>query len=331
MSTWRRKVTVFKFGELKSIAVPLLTLVVSNISFCCPSANAGDAATDQAIVDLIRHANFINPAYKLTASVSGEEALVTTQRKPKATDAECKIQAVLIAKTAFEAIPESAQRVTVIFLDYDADASSSVIVKRAEVKLFGSGGLTEKDLLSSLVITTNGGSSTTSSRSSSVQAGPAQADRLLLLGRIENLKKQGTNVSAFMAYFNQLEEAAKAGDEQSLTTKIAYLREHLAEQEKMVKQAHAVSTGVRSGMGSGTSTGSSAFEKMARQFSAGTLNHDQVDMAMREAALSSTATAHNKDIRLAQPRLHQLHDLMNSGRINEANKIMTELEAEYSH
>ncbi|MDR3615024.1 MAG: hypothetical protein P4L53_15800 [Candidatus Obscuribacterales bacterium] len=322
---------MFKFGKLKWIAVPLLTLVISNISFCCPSANAGDAATDQAIVDLIRHAKIINPAYKLTASVSGEEALVTTQRKPKATDAECKIQSVLIAKTAFEALPESVQRVTVIFLDYDADASSSVIVKRAEVKLFGSGGLTEKDLLSSLVIATTGATSATSSGSTSVQAGPAQADRLLLLGRIENLKKQGTNVNAYMAYFNQIEEAAKAGDEKSLTTKIAYLREHLTDQEKMVKQAHAISKGVHSGMGTGTGTGSSAFEQMARQFSAGNLPKEQVDMAMREAALSSTATAHNKDIRLAQPRLNQLHELMNAKRFSEANKIMTELEAEYSH
>ena len=237
---------MIKFGGLKSIAAPVLTLLLANTVFYCPLASAGEAATDQAIVDLIKHANVINPSYKVTASISGEEALVTTQRKPKATDAECKIQSVLIAKTAFEAIPESIQRVKVIFLDYDADASSSVIVKRAEVKLFGSGGLTEKDLLSSLVITTTGGSSTSSSETNSVQTGPAQADRLLLLGRIEKLKKQGTNVSGYMAYFNQIEETAKSGDEKELATKITYLREHLAEQEAMVKQAHSVATGAHS-------------------------------------------------------------------------------------
>jgi hypothetical protein len=310
-------------------------------------ASAGEAATDQAIIDLIKHSNVINPAYKVTASVSGEEALITTQRKPKATDAECKIQSVLIAKTAFEAIPESVQRVQVIFLDYDADASSSVIVRRAEIKLFGSGGLSAKDLLSSLEITKSGASSASSSATSSVLVGPAQADRLLLLGRIENLKKHGTNVSAYMTYFNQIEEAAKSGDEKSVATKITYLREHLADQEAMVKQAHSVSSGThaittssRATTGAGATTGlgatpdSSLFNSMARQLGGGQIDPAVMNMAFRQVTLKNRlldAASRHEDVSGVQQKLDEVNKLIETNRISDADKMMTQLEKQYGH
>lgn len=313
------------------------TFALASICVFCPPSQAGDEATDQAVVDLIRHANLVNASYKLTASISNDEALITTQKKPKETDAECKIQAVLIAKTAFEAIPGNIQRVKVLFLDYAADASSSVQVSRAEVKLFGSGAMSEKDLLSSIIITNSGASTSASSGNTAVQAGPAQTDRLLLLGRIENLKKQGTNVSAFMSYFNQIEEAAKSGDEKSVNEKVAYLRDHVSEQEKMVKQAHAVSSGVHSsaiggggGAGAGT-TGSNLMDSVARQFSAGQIDQGVMNFALREISLKNQMlkAKGNTDIGADQKKLEEVDSLMNSHQIDAANKIMTQLEAKY--
>ena len=334
-----RSVTaVLKFRRLKVTTVSLVAFLVSNFCFVCPPATAAEAAAGQAIVDLIRHANIVPSDYKLTASVSDEEALVTTQRKPKATDADCKILSALIAKTAFEAIPENIQRVKVVLLDYDADASSSVVVNRAVIKLFGSGGLSEKELLGSLALTTSGGSSSKSSEDSSVQSGPQEVDRMLLLGRIEKLKSKGTNVSAFMNFFNQIEGAAKSGDEAGVASKVSYLREKLTDQEQLVKQAQATSN-VRSnaksssGMGSGRGSSPAGFEEMARRYTEGSLDPGMLQMAMRVANVQQRMMLNPsiKNANFVNGQLQLINSLMAAGRTKEANDTMTNLEAKMDH
>jgi hypothetical protein len=197
-------------------------------------ALAADDATNTALVDLIRHSNIVNPSYKLTAAVAAGEALITTQCKPKATEADRKIEAVLIAKTAFESLPDNVQRVKLLLLDYDANDCSSITVKRAEVKLFGSGGLTQKELLDSLEIAKT--DNAIASAASSVVDGPEEGARMLVLGRIEKLKSQGANVSGYMTFFKQIEDAAKASDAEVVKTKCAYLGEKLTDQEGSIKQ-----------------------------------------------------------------------------------------------
>src|ERR1700733_4468933 len=260
------------------------------------SGTAGFAQSDaesSALVEQIRHANVVDPSFKLQVSLAGEDALITTQRKPKASDADCKIEAVLLAKTVFDGVSDKIQRVKVLLLDYDANDCSSVIVKKAEVKLFGTGGLTQKELLSSLEIVkaTISGSE---SKSLSVADGPEQPARLLILGRIERLKTKGTNVSAFMNVFNQLEESAKKGDAAAVTTQAQYLSEKLSDQEAMLKQAKMRVTNSGSGIGGGgggTKTTSTA--ELADKYAKGTLNQSQltmIDLAEQQTRVTQKLT-----------------------------------------
>ena len=129
----------------------------------------------------------VDPSYKLTITISSEEILVTTQRKPKSTDADTKIQAVLIGKTAFDATPNGPQRTKVMFFDYEAGNYVEVSVKRAEVKLFGSGQLSQADLLSSLELRSS--KPVAAETVNNLAPGPMQPERLMTYERINRLKK----------------------------------------------------------------------------------------------------------------------------------------------
>jgi hypothetical protein len=290
-------------------------------------------AQSSVLVEQIRHANVVDPTYKLQASVEGEEALITTQRKPKASDPDCKIEAVLLAKTVFDNVSDKIQRVKVLLLDYDANDCSSVIVKKAEVKLFGTGGLTQKELLSSLEITkaTISGSE---SKSLSVADGPQQPERLLLLGRIDRLKAKGTNVGAFMNYFNQLEASAKKGDASALTTQVQYLSEKLSEQEEMVKQAKIHVTGAGSA-GGGTKTTSTA--ELADKYAKGTLSQSQmtmIELAQQQMRITQKLTelsGRGQDTSDGLRKIGQARGFAELGQFSDAKKILDGLEQRYGH
>jgi hypothetical protein len=59
-----------------------------------------------------------------------------------------------------------------------------------------------------------------------------------------------------------------------------------------------------------------------------------MQMAMREITLKNKfleAAGRKQDVSAAQQKLIEVDRLMNSNRITEASKLMTELEAQYNH
>jgi hypothetical protein len=197
-------------------------------------AEAPGQKSHAEIVMLMRGAKVIDPSYKLTVVVSDDQILVTTQKKAKASDSELKIQSVLLSKIAFEAVPSGPQRVQLTFFDFDTDGYSQVVVKRAEVMLFGEGKLSQKDLFTSLEVKSSGALEETSA-STAVAAGPLQPDRLLALGRIERLKKRGTNVSGFQKLFDQIETSAKQDQKEETSKELSDLNRRLKDQEDVLK------------------------------------------------------------------------------------------------
>ncbi len=216
--------------------IPFILLVLLLTSSAALAADATQAVSGAALVAALRSAKIIDPAFKLTATISGDEVLVNTQRKLKSTDNDCKIQAVLIGKTAFDVVPTDIQRIKVMFFDYEQGSYSEVSVRRSEVKLFGAGQLSEKQLLASLEM-----KSTTmedsENASTEVAAGPMQPSRMIALGRIQRLKKQGTDVSKLEKMFAQAEESAKTNNVAALRQQIRDLNNDLKEQEQAVKLA----------------------------------------------------------------------------------------------
>jgi len=200
------------------------------------------------IVALLRNARVVAADYPLRANITGHEAIVTTKRNPAAKDKDCKIDAVMIAKTLMEAISELL-RVKVLFSDYEQQQYTEVSLSKGDIASYGAGKLGQNDFLDSLAISTfkenvspfavRGGEGT----STGVSAGPLQDKRLLLLSRIESLRQKGTNVKTYLEYFQTIEDAARAGDENKVSTLISKLADNLHEQEKMREQAY--STGVQ--------------------------------------------------------------------------------------
>ncbi|MDR3616585.1 MAG: hypothetical protein P4L53_23700 [Candidatus Obscuribacterales bacterium] len=302
-------------------------------------ALAADDATNAVLVDLIRHSNIVNPSYKLTAAVTAGEALITTQCKPKATDADRKIEAVLIAKTAFESLPDNVQRVKLLLLDYDANDCSSIMVKRAEVKLFGSGGLTQKELLDSLEIAKT--NNAVGSASSFVVDGPEQGARMLVLGRIEKLKSQGANVSGYMIFFKQIEDAAKAGDAENVKTKCAYLGEKLTDQEGTIKQFRtrtATATAkVAMSAAAPASTATVPIGSIASRFTANQISSADgaaIGIGMRQYVMSDKIRKLKRqglNVGNSLGLCDQVQALLIDGNLHAADSILAQLEQRYGH
>ena len=227
------------------VEMSLLWLLVVPAGAGQASATDSTPAPHGEITELLRNAKIVDPSYKLTATISGDEIVVTTQRKPKSNDNECKIEAVLIGKTAFDAVKTGPQRTKVLFFDYDKNAISEVTVKRAEVRLFGEGELSEKELLASLELRSS--ESTETSAGPSVVPGPLQPNRVMALERIGRLKEHGTNVSAFMNLFAQVEEAANTGMPDLVRQRLDELNDKLKEQERTASGMEETENALRTG------------------------------------------------------------------------------------
>jgi hypothetical protein len=116
----------------------------------------------------ITKAKILPPDAKVTTAITGSELTVSTYKLEKATENDCKIDAVLISKTAFAADPEFS-RVVVIFYDPIYPTSYDEIpVTLGDVTAFGSGSLSKGQLLSELKLTKRSASGSTVSSPSSV-------------------------------------------------------------------------------------------------------------------------------------------------------------------
>jgi hypothetical protein len=228
-----------------------LLLLLSGPAGSAPAGAAEPAPmpSNSEVLALLRNAKIVDPSYKLAATVSGDEIQVITQRKPKSTDNECKIQAVLIGKTAFDAVKIGPQRTKVMFLDYDKSAYGEVTVKRAEVRLFGQGQLSEKDLLASLeLLPSQPPPSDAAARADfKVVPGPLQANREMVLERMARLKEHGVNVSPFMNLFTQVEQAANTGVAELVQQRLDELNDRLKEQERVTIGVQETENAMRTG------------------------------------------------------------------------------------
>lgn len=118
----------------------------------CNTAMPALALSPSELVSAIDKAKILSSGTRVNASINGAEAIVSTYKNSKANDNDCKIEAVLIAKTAMDISPEIA-RVTVYFYSVVARNKYKVVaVTAGDVKAFGSGQLGQEQLLSSIAL-----------------------------------------------------------------------------------------------------------------------------------------------------------------------------------
>ncbi len=207
------------------------------------------AITPNELIKAIRAANIWSPDYKIQAIINGEEADISTYRNPKATDKDCKIDAVLVARAAMNADKAGIKRVKVTF--YDATNTNKyrqVVVREGDVKAFASRELTPDELLGSIEITSGEVSSTAATlknksyqditQSPGVVEGPYKGERIQLLGRIDALKERGVGVQPFVTQFLHVEDLARNGDAGSVAQSISFLSSKLDAQEQAYNEAH---------------------------------------------------------------------------------------------
>lgn len=202
----------------------------------------GAFATDAAsLTDIIRNANILKYDKAPKVTISG--AQITTSVDPmgppgKTSDQDLKIDALLVAKSLYDASPPELTSCKIIFSNGGKDAKYTII-SRQKVSEYSSGSVNAQELLGSLTLT-----AVVQESQPDVVEGPFYERRILVWERIENLRKQGTGVKPFEHLYLELEAAIKANDDQkSIFNKLTSLEEKLAGQETQMAQAKKVAQG----------------------------------------------------------------------------------------
>lgn len=214
----------------------------------CQLAFALDA-TGENIEEAVRKAQVIKKDYPVHAVISGREATILTRRHPKATDDDLRIDSVLITKSVLDRF-DSIGTVQVLFRDEDSSSGKSVEVTAGDIKTYANGSIDPKKFLATIAVTTVGGDEeaaknklSAEERKFSVSPGPYEDQRLLLMDRINSLRRKGTGVAPFEAMFAQLEAQAKSGHSAAVKESLHKLGEKLAQQEDLVRQASRTGSG----------------------------------------------------------------------------------------
>lgn len=137
---------------MKSL-VTVVAMQAILLSAYLPLTAASAAPSSQDLVLAVEKAKVLSTGTRVAASVNGPEAYVSTYRNARATDDDCKIEAILVAKTIMDLAPADISRVTVYF--YNAlrlNKRKEVAVTAGDVKAFGAGQLSQEQLLASIAI-----------------------------------------------------------------------------------------------------------------------------------------------------------------------------------
>ena len=114
---------------------------------CLAAVSASD------LVNAVEKAKVLATGTRVAAAVNGSEAYISTYKNVRATDNDCKIEAVLIAKTLMDLAPTDITRATIYFYSTaNINKRKFVSVTAGDVKAFGSGQLGQEQLLSSLTV-----------------------------------------------------------------------------------------------------------------------------------------------------------------------------------
>jgi len=200
------------------------------------------AATSESLEKLLSEAKIVDPNNKIRVSLDLPNALasISTYEETAASESDCKISAVFMAKKVMDAVPELSHVRVLFFEAQNPTRYREATVRRGDIKAFDSGQLDKKSLLSSIELLsgTTSGAESRKSNSAGVVDGPLAAKRLRLRASIEELKEKGVNVVAYNASFSKLEDLVSGKtDEQKIGFELEKLERAVNEQLKVKSES----------------------------------------------------------------------------------------------
>ncbi len=130
--------------------VGLIALLALSLGLGIPPATLALSGAD--VVAAIDKAKVLDASIRVNAQVTPEVIYISTYKNPKANDRDCKIEAVLLAKTVME-LDNKIPRVEIRFYSQNAlSRFKKISVSAGDVKAFAAGTMQEDQLLNSLVL-----------------------------------------------------------------------------------------------------------------------------------------------------------------------------------
>lgn len=122
-------------------------------AFSFSLAQKSYALTPSEVISAIDKAKVLDASIRVNAQVTPDLVYVSTYKNPKANDHDCKIEAVLLAKTVMD-LDSKVPRVEVRFFHQNAlSRYKKISISAGDVKAFASGSMSEDQLLASLALT----------------------------------------------------------------------------------------------------------------------------------------------------------------------------------
>jgi hypothetical protein len=197
--------------------------------------------SNDGVEKVVHEAKIFSSEFPLHAIIKVPEVEILTVRHPKATDQDCKIDSVLVAKLLFDKYPKQLTRMKLILSDDKSASTEEIMVTTGDVRAYGSGSISQDELLSSLELKNSDG------EQSVVEIGPFARARRLLSGRIDQLKRNGTDTKPYEEILSKIETAASGkldgAGRALLKQDITDLNRHLSDQEEMIRQARNIAHG----------------------------------------------------------------------------------------
>jgi hypothetical protein len=223
----------------------IFLLLVVSVTVLMPLEAPADGNLSSQMAQVLQNAKILKQNSYLRVTLVDKQAVVLTERAPKAADRDCKIDALLMAKTLMGSFPEEVHRVKILFNNAGSASASQVDVSIGDVRAFENKLVNADQLLDSIELKEAAGAEADSpgenvAASATVVPGPYLDKRLILLGQIEQLKSKGTGVKIFEDLFRKIEDEAASGDKTKLTGDIQFLSDKLTEQEQLIRQAAQV-------------------------------------------------------------------------------------------
>lgn len=217
-------------------------------------APAGAKISEAQLSKLIDQSKVLGTDTEVRAELheSEREVVITTNHNPKATDKDCKIDAVLIARKIMDADPGGIAKVRVVFYDRENNRNfRQVTVREGDIKAFASHQITQDTLLAELELVAGqvnpverfkGRSYKEISQSLEVLPGIRHGERMQLLGQISTLQEKGVSVHPYLVQFFQMEDKVRQGDREgaeksleSLAEKVNRLTEEYKKNQESIR------------------------------------------------------------------------------------------------
>lgn len=205
----------------RRIAVTLRTqafvvMMVAALGSAIAPASAVVIPTPAEMRQAIRSKNILKS--DVQAYYSNGEAVINTYAHAKATDNDCKIEAVLVTKV-LTTDPGFGSAIKSVRVNFYNPANTSqyraVVVPEGQIKLFAARAITDQQLLQGVAFTTGRAAASASAQPNEIRtlqdvsSGVQVNERITLASNILQLKKNGVDVSKPMAIFMKMEAEVK--------------------------------------------------------------------------------------------------------------------------